>query len=714
MVNRYGAMARSHWARWLPQQVRDDQRSGQLLLEVGQEAARQIDELTTELAGDGQPGEDYLARAGRLTAARSQAEEIVLPQQVLPPPEPGASEDPEENDPPPASTQRPLVIGPQPPAVGGDQRRAGGTAPGQLAAPAVPAPGPGRPGPVRCRRPGPRQPRRARRRCAPSSGRTARRSPDEQAVLARWSGWGAVPEVFDERTRGVRLGPRGTVRPADARRSWRPPPATPSTRTTPTPPSSRPIWTAVRQLGFAGGPGPGSRAAAAGTSSASRPDGAQVTGRGAGPGHRRDRGRRCTRMPTSANESFADTRAPEGSFDLAIGNVPFGNFALHRPAAQPRRPQHPQPLHHQEPAPGPARRPGRRADHPVHHGRPQPRRAPRDRRPGRPGRRGPAAQRRAPAGSRHRGRHRPADLPPPRARPPTRTAPPGSRPRPPSWTASRSRSTSTSSTTPVPCSARCASPAAPTAPTTWSSPRQETPPRPWPAPWPRIAEAAPARGLAWTAAPDQARAAEHRAAVPRTRTATWKRTATAPSPRSPRGTPSRSRSPAARPASCGTCSRLRDAVTGLLDAEAGIPGGHPRAGRAAPRPQPALRRLRRGPTARSTGSPGGAPAAPTRTPAGRNWPASARRRAASAPTRSRPWSRRWRNSTRSARPPPRPPSSPAASSPPATPASAPTPRADALAICLDVLGEVRLDAIARLLGTDEDSARARAGHPGLR
>ena len=24
-------------------------------------------------------------------------------------------------------------------------------------------------------------------------------SPEEQAVLARWSGWGAVPEIFDER-----------------------------------------------------------------------------------------------------------------------------------------------------------------------------------------------------------------------------------------------------------------------------------------------------------------------------------------------------------------------------------------------------------------------------------------------------------------------------------------------------------------------------------
>jgi hypothetical protein len=111
-VNRYGVMARSHWERWLPQQYTAISDPDSFFSAIGQEAARQIDELTTELAGDGQPGEDYLARAGRLAAARSQAEEIVLPQQVLPPPEPGASQDPEENDPPPASTQRPLVISP--------------------------------------------------------------------------------------------------------------------------------------------------------------------------------------------------------------------------------------------------------------------------------------------------------------------------------------------------------------------------------------------------------------------------------------------------------------------------------------------------------------------------------------------------------------------------------------------------------------------------
>src|SRR5260370_21839029 len=104
-------MGRSQWARWVPQQYTMISDPDSFFSEIGQEAARQIDELTTELAGDGQPGEDYLARAGRLAAARSQAEEIVLPQQVLPPPGPGASQDPEENDPPARSTQRPLVIG---------------------------------------------------------------------------------------------------------------------------------------------------------------------------------------------------------------------------------------------------------------------------------------------------------------------------------------------------------------------------------------------------------------------------------------------------------------------------------------------------------------------------------------------------------------------------------------------------------------------------
>ena len=83
MVNRYGAMARSHWARWLPQQCAAISDPDSFFSKIGQEAARQIDELTTELAGDSQPGEDYLARAGRLTAARIQAEEIIKSREVI-------------------------------------------------------------------------------------------------------------------------------------------------------------------------------------------------------------------------------------------------------------------------------------------------------------------------------------------------------------------------------------------------------------------------------------------------------------------------------------------------------------------------------------------------------------------------------------------------------------------------------------------------------
>ena len=78
-MNRYGAMARAHWARWLPQRYATISDPDSFFSTLGQETEQQIDDLATELAGDDQPGEDYLAKAGRLTAARSQAEEIVLP-----------------------------------------------------------------------------------------------------------------------------------------------------------------------------------------------------------------------------------------------------------------------------------------------------------------------------------------------------------------------------------------------------------------------------------------------------------------------------------------------------------------------------------------------------------------------------------------------------------------------------------------------------------
>ena len=109
-MNQYGAMARSHWERWLPQRYAAITDPDSFFSALGLETARQIDQLATELAGDDQPGEGYLAKAGRLTAARKQAEEIILPQQILLPPEPGTSEDPEENDLPPADSSRPVIV----------------------------------------------------------------------------------------------------------------------------------------------------------------------------------------------------------------------------------------------------------------------------------------------------------------------------------------------------------------------------------------------------------------------------------------------------------------------------------------------------------------------------------------------------------------------------------------------------------------------------
>ena len=82
----------------------------------------------------------------------------------------------------------------------------------------------------------------------------------------------------------------------------------------------------MQQLGFAGG-----RVLEAGCGSGNfigfAPRGARVTGVELDP-VTASIAARLYPDADIANESFADTRAPEGSFDLAIGNVPFGNFAL--------------------------------------------------------------------------------------------------------------------------------------------------------------------------------------------------------------------------------------------------------------------------------------------------------------------------------------------------------------------------------------------------
>jgi hypothetical protein len=97
-VNRYGVIAQRHWARWLPGQYAAIGDPESFFTTLGEEAARQIDDLTDELADETGQGGSYLARVGQLLAARAIAEELILPQRVLPEAELAADDDQDDQE----------------------------------------------------------------------------------------------------------------------------------------------------------------------------------------------------------------------------------------------------------------------------------------------------------------------------------------------------------------------------------------------------------------------------------------------------------------------------------------------------------------------------------------------------------------------------------------------------------------------------------------
>lgn len=97
-MNRYGEMAQQHWARWLPGRYAAIEDPDSFFSEIGERAEARIDHLADTLAGDDQPGEGFLGKAGRLGEARHRAEQIVLTEEILLPPEPGADPDEEAGD----------------------------------------------------------------------------------------------------------------------------------------------------------------------------------------------------------------------------------------------------------------------------------------------------------------------------------------------------------------------------------------------------------------------------------------------------------------------------------------------------------------------------------------------------------------------------------------------------------------------------------------
>ena len=151
---------------------------------------------------------------------------------------------------------------------------------------------------------------------------------DEQRILARWSGWGAVPEVFDNRRDDftwARDQLTALLTPNELAAAAR---NTLNAHYTDAA-LVQAMWSAAQQLGFHAGavlePGCGS-----GNFIGFAPPPAHMTGVELEP---QTAAIAAALYPqaTIIPGSFADTRLPDSSFDLGIGNVPFGNAALHDP-----------------------------------------------------------------------------------------------------------------------------------------------------------------------------------------------------------------------------------------------------------------------------------------------------------------------------------------------------------------------------------------------
>lgn len=145
-------------------------------------------------------------------------------------------------------------------------------------------------------------------------------------MLARWSSWGALPEVFDT-TKPAWADERVELRELLTEQQWRAAERTTINAHYTDPAIAGRMWQALRQLGFEGGqvlePGSG-----AGTFIGLAPDAARMVGIELDA---------VTASISAALyphaevrvESFADTKLPAQHFDATVGNVPFSDVRLH-------------------------------------------------------------------------------------------------------------------------------------------------------------------------------------------------------------------------------------------------------------------------------------------------------------------------------------------------------------------------------------------------
>lgn len=93
----YASRVQAYYETYLPSRVAALPNPSAFYRKQGKEIARQVRDLETAFAGTDSPDEDYLAKVGRLTTARKQAEEKVLGEVLFSlTPEPGT----EDKEPP--------------------------------------------------------------------------------------------------------------------------------------------------------------------------------------------------------------------------------------------------------------------------------------------------------------------------------------------------------------------------------------------------------------------------------------------------------------------------------------------------------------------------------------------------------------------------------------------------------------------------------------
>jgi len=154
----------------------------------------------------------------------------------------------------------------------------------------------------------------------------------EQDVLARWSGWGAVPQIFEPH-REDWVADNTELRGLLTEAEYRSASANTLNAHYTDPAIVAALWASVEEAGFTGGrvlePGCG-----VGTFIGLAPPAATMVG------VELDliTARISAHLYPSAQirqEGFEKTRVPENSFTATVGNVPFGGFALHDPAHNP-------------------------------------------------------------------------------------------------------------------------------------------------------------------------------------------------------------------------------------------------------------------------------------------------------------------------------------------------------------------------------------------